>query len=217
LMHAYFKQTVTGLTAGAAYTVSAWMAQFENNDNYLTKCKVYLEAVGGPNGLVSKVTPNVVTNCYTTASAWTYYAVTNTATPGGQIEVRLHFSKYATVSSWEWRNFNAFYDHVSVIRTGTSPTQPAYRVLSLARNNQDFALTWETVMNNKYRIQYSPSLDSPMTWSFVTWSPYVDPKLYATGSSFTFRTNLASLFSYDPTFDPNVPRYFRIWSENYAP
>jgi hypothetical protein len=195
------------------------MAEFTSNDNYLTKCKVYLEAVGGPNGLVSKTTPanGMVLNCQNHPENWLKYAVTNTASPGGQIEVRLHFSKFATVASWEWRNFNAFYDHVAVIRTGTTPSQPAYKILSLARTNQDLALKWETVMNNKYRIQYSPSLSDPLSWSWVTWSPYQDTKLMATGTNYTFKTNLAALFSYDPAFDPNVPRFFRIWSENFSP
>lgn len=114
MMHAYFKQTVSGLMPGAPYRVSAWMAQYTSNVKYLTRCKVYLEAVGGPKGTLSKVTPNVVGNCRNNLAGWQNYAVTNTASASGEIEVRLHFSKFGPTPYWEWRNLNAFYDHVAL-------------------------------------------------------------------------------------------------------
>ena len=72
-------------------------------------------------------------------------------------------------------------------------------------------------MNNKYRLQVSSDLSNPASWSFVQWNPKVDTNIHATGTSHTFQTNLLSLFSYDPSFDPDAPLFFRIYSEPYVP
>ena len=301
MMHGYFKQIVKGLTPGASYSISAWMAFFSGNDGYLAKCNIYLEALGGPGRTLSKTTPypaaNVL-NCNNNPAGWQRYAVTNTASNAGEIEVRLHFNKFGTTSTWEYRNFNAFYDHVAVMpvvqptpppddlaitvtnqtvtftwRTvmyntydievtsdfvswskfatnlrATGPTLtytadlvgaagvrvfrivphnyvapspseflPPYQIVSLTRTNQDIALTWESVVNNSYRLQYTRNLSDPWSWAFVKWSPKLDTNLYATGVTYTFKTNLACLFSFDPAFDPAVPLFFRLSSLGYQP
>jgi hypothetical protein len=326
MMHAYFKQIVKGLTPGASYRISAWMAFFTSNDGYLDKCKVYLEALGGPTRTSSKTTPFPsanVTNINNNPAGWWRYAVTNTASNVGEIEVRLHFNKFGTTGSWEWRNFNAFYDHVAVMPLSQSPPPPddlaitvtnqtariphrtvtngivtitwttvtnqiaiftwrtalyntydieltsdfvswskfatdlwamgptttytaplvgsaigprvfrivphnyvtpspseflpPYKIVSLTRSNEDLTLSWESVMNNSYRIQYTSDLFDPASWAFVKWSPKLDTNLYATGVTYTFKTNLVRLFSFDPAFDPNVPLFFRIFSGSYQP
>jgi hypothetical protein len=326
MMHAYFKQIVKGLTPGASYSISAWMAFFSGNDGYVDKCNIFLEALGGPTRTLSKTTPYPsanVTNINNNPAGWWRYAVTNTASSAGEIEVRLHFNKFGVTSYWEWRNFNAFYDHVAVMplsqslpppddlaititnqpaliphrtvtngivtitwttvtnqvaiftwRTvmyntydievtsdfvswskfatdlwATGPTStytaalpvgaigpqvfrivphnyvapspsaflPPYKFVSLTRSNLDLTLSWESVMNNSYRIQYTRDLYNPASWAFVPWSPKLDTNLYATGATYTFKTNLAYLFSFDPAFDPATPLFFRISSRGYQP
>jgi hypothetical protein len=69
-------------------------------------------------------------------------------------------------------------------------------------------------MNNRYRIQVSTNLSS---WSWLQLTPYVDTNFQATGTTFTFATNLLALFSYNPTFDPQAPLYFRIHSTPFVP
>jgi hypothetical protein len=302
MMHAYFKQIVKGLTPGAKYAISAWMGFFSNNNDYLNRCNIFLEALGGPTRTSSKTTPYPsanVTNVQNNPGGWWRYAVTNTASGVGEIEVRLHFNKFGVTSSWEWRNFNAFYDHVAVMplsqptpppdglvitvanqtivftwktvmyntydievtsdfvswskfasglrATGPtltytapcaagaispqvfriaphnyvapSPSEflPPYKIVSLTRSNQDLMLSWESVMNNSYRIQYTRDLSDPASWAFVKWGPKLDTNLYAAGVTYTFKTNLASLFSFDPAFDPAAPLFFRISSRGYQP
>jgi len=298
MMHAYFKQVVKGLTPGGYYTVSAWMGFFGGNDSYLNKCNIYLEAVGL---LGSKTTPYPTANVLDVQNHpenWLRYTVTNRATSAGEIEVRLHFNKFGTTSTWEYRNFNAFYDHVAVepvapatpptldlvvsvtnltatfkwntlaystydleistdygpwsrLATGlraTGPTLtyiaqlptaprsmlsrviphtyvpsnlpeflPVYRTVSIARSNRDIALTWESVPNNRYRLQVSQNLQNPASWSWVTWSPKLDTNLYATGTFLTFKTNLDCLFASDPSVDLTKPLFFRVFSRSYEP
>jgi len=96
---------------------------------------------------------------------------------------------------------------VAVVPAGQAPYAPPFNLLSFERSGQDIELSWETVMNNKYRIQVSSDLSNP------GW----DTNIHATGTSETFRTNLLGLFSYDPSFDPDAPLFFRIHSEPYVP
>lgn len=114
LMHAYFKQTVSGLKPGATYAVSAWMAQSTRNSKFQARFQVYLEALGGPDLAVSKTSSYVTNNIARNPDNWKMYAVTSTASERGQVEVRLHFNKIGTTPYWEWRNVNACYDRVSV-------------------------------------------------------------------------------------------------------
>jgi len=220
MMHAYFKQIVRGLTPSASYNIGAWMAFFSSNDNYLNKCNIYLEALGGPGRTLSKTTPYPaanVANVNNNPGGWARYAVTNTASSAGEIEVRLHFNKFGTTSTWEYRNFNAFYDHVSVVPVGQSEYVPPCQMVSCIRSNMDITLSWNSVMNNHYRIQYTRNLFDPASWEWVRWSPSVDTNLYATGTNYTFKTNLACLFSFDPAFDPDAPLFFRIYQRGYQP
>jgi len=218
MMHGYFKQVVKGLTPGNYYTISAWMGFFGGNDAYLAKCNIYLEALGL---MGSKTTPYPsanVTNVQNNPGGWWRYAVTNRATSAGEIEVRLHFNKFGTTSTWEYRNFNAFYDHVAVVPQGQSEYLPDYTILSCTRSNLDLTLSWQSVMNQRYRIAYSRDLALPLaSWSWVKWSPKLDTNLYATGATYTFQTNLACLFAYDPSFNPAAPLFFRIRQWGYEP
>jgi hypothetical protein len=217
MMHAYFKQVVTNLTPGAYYVISAWMGLFGGNDAYLAKFNIYLEAVGL---LGSRTTPYPsanVTNVQNNPGGWWRYAVTNRATSAGTIEVRLHFNKFGTVNNWEWRNFNAFYDHVALVPLGQSEYLPPYQLLSSIRSNRDLTLTWQSVMNNSYRIQYTKTPYNPGSRAFVQWSPNLDTNLYATGTNYTFKTNLACLLAYDPSVDVTKPLFFRVYSRGYQP
>jgi hypothetical protein len=112
---------------------------------------------------------------------------------------------------------NAYYDHVSVMPEGQTEYLPPYKVLGFERANQDVTLTWQTVMNNRYRLQASTNPADPLSWSWVQRSPNLDTNFFATGTSFTFKTNLLSLFSYDPAFDPSAPLFFRIHSTSFQP
>jgi len=111
LMHAYFKQTVSGLKPGAKYVVSCWMVHFDKK--FVPKAKVYLEALGGPDLKASRTTPYVTNFCNKNPSGWAQYAVTNTASAKGQIEVRLHFNK-DKYSHLEWHYIRAYYDQAAV-------------------------------------------------------------------------------------------------------
>jgi hypothetical protein len=222
MMHGYFKQVVTNLTPNANYACSAWMA-FWGGD-YLSKVNIYLEAIGGPNGLIPKTTPYPAGNVLNLNPAsgggpgnWQKYTVTNSASSSGKIELRLHFNKFSSIASWEWRNCNAFYDHVAVVPLGQSGYQPPYRIVSFTRTNQNIALTWQTVMNNRCRLQVSSNPADPASWSWVQWSPKFDTNLVPTGPSYTFQTNLSSLFSYNPDFDLNAPLFFRVFTTSFQP
>lgn len=195
-MHAYFKQTVSGLTPGSVYVISCWMTQFEAK--YTNTVQVYLEAVGGPNGMISKTTPNVYKACNNNPSAWAMYAVTNTASPGRQIEVRLHFNKdkWTTLA---WHYIRAYYDHVAVMPLGQTP--PPFRMVSLTVTNPTaITLRWDTVMNNTYDLEASSTLRS--------WSRF-QSELLATGTNLVFSTNWGAGLG--------VPQFFRARSYNYVP
>jgi len=218
LPEAYFKQVVTGLTPGTSYACSAWMVQYTRNDNYLSRSQVWMEAWGGPNLSVMRRTAYVTDNANNNPAGWKMYVVTNTASQNGEIEIRLRYKFIQTIAQiWEYRNLNAYYDHVAVVPAGQAPYAPPFNLLTFERSGQDIELSWETVMNNKYRIQVSSDLSNPGSWSYVQWNPKWDTNIHATGTSETFRTNLLGLFSYDPSFDPDAPLFFRIHSAPYVP
>jgi hypothetical protein len=225
VMHAYFKQVVTNLAPYSQYRVSAWMVQF---GGHLEAAQVYMEVLGGAAGNVSKKTSYVTENAQNNPAGWKMYVVTNTASAIGQLEIRLHYNKNKAVGDndsnyWEYRNQNAYYDHVSVMPVGQTEYLPPYKILSFARTNLDFTLQWQTVMNNRYRLQASTNLSDPNSWvmverqSSIPGAAKLDTNFFATGTSFTFKTNLTSLFSYDPAFDPSAPLFFRIHSTSFQP
>ncbi len=227
LMHAYFKQVVTGLQPGSNYTVSCWMTQFEGPAN---KAQLYLEALGGPDGTTSQSYPSATTLALTTDEGyltnsawnnptnWAFCVVTNTASNLGQIEVRLHYNKRASTSAEKWRNMDAFYDHAAVMLTGDQPPPPDFKIISLAESNQDLTFKWETVMNNSYRIQVSSDLSDPYSWkTFLGPYPWQDPDFLATGTNFTFTTNVIANSIGNPNYDPGLPLFFRIFSQTNQP
>ncbi len=209
-MHGYFRQVVTNLTPGASYSISAWMGHVGRTD----KTDVYLEAIGG---LGSRRTENVTALVFGSGNYvnWRSYGVTNTANNYGEIEVRLHMNKAFTINSWGYREIGVIFDHVAVVPAGQTEYMPPYKIVSLARTNQDVSLTWETVMNNRYRPQYATNISEPMSWYSVERGPRLDTNFFATGTSFTFKTNLLSMFASDPSFDTNGPLYFRVQSTSF--
>jgi hypothetical protein len=226
VMHAYFKQVVTNLTPRAEYRVSAWMVQW---GGHLNAAQIYMEVLGGVAGTISRKTAYVTENAQNNAAGWQMYVVSNSASSSGQLEIRLHYNKNQAVGDndsnyWEYRNQNAFYDHVCVMPVSqTNEYLPPYKILSFERANQDITLQWQTVMNNRYRLQASTNVSDPNSWvmverqSSIPGAAKLDTNFFATGTSFTFKTNLTSLFSYDPAFDPNKPLFFRIHSTGFQP
>jgi hypothetical protein len=150
-------------------------------------------------------------------SGWNRYDLTTTASDSGQIEIRLHYNKNGATSQEKWRNMLGIFDHVCLKPTGQGDYLPSYKVLSLTRSNEDISLTWEAVMNNSYRLEVSSNPADPTPWPLVQSSPYLDPNLFATGPTITFRTNLVSMFSYNPAFDPSAPLFFRIRASSFQP
>jgi hypothetical protein len=231
LMHAYFKQVVTGLQPGSNYVVSCWMTQYEG-PTY--KAQLFLEAIGGPSGTTSVLYPpasylsqygpgdsdlGYLTNsAFQNPTNWVYCVVTNKASNLGKLEVRLHYNKRGSTSGEKWRNMDAFYDHAAVMLDGAQPPPPSFRILSLAESNQDLTFQWETVMNNSYRIQVSSDLSDPNSWgTFLGPYPWQDPDFLATGTNFTFTTNLVANRFGNPNYDLGVPLFFRIFSQSYDP
>jgi len=229
-VHAYFRQVVTGLQPGASYACSAWMVQFTRSTNPNHFPRLYMETIG----TTTKSTPLITANANNNPGAWQRYSVTNTANGQGEIELRLHCDKNTTVSyannPWEYRNINTFYDRVSVIPAGQTEYQPPFEIVSAERTGSEFTLQWETVMNNRYRIQASTNAADPASWFPIERSPRLDTNFVATGTQFTFSTNVSSLFFYDPAtltlapeartpqyFDPNAPLFFRISAQSYMP
>jgi hypothetical protein len=221
-MHAYARQVITNLAPLTSYSVSAWITQYDGEQ--VAKVQLYMEVLGGATGNISRKTPYVQTTSKDNPAGWNRYTVTNTASASGQIEIRLHYNKNGSTSTEKWRNMDGFFDHVSLIPVGQTEYQPPYKILAFARTNQDITLQWQTVMNNRYRIQASTNPSDPNSWAMIEREWNVDTNFSATGTSFMFKTNLLSLFYYNPPsvrvplyFDPNGPLFFRIHSESFKP
>jgi hypothetical protein len=198
LMEAYATQTVSNLTAGATYTVTAWMTQFEPDQ--VLKSDVYMQAIGG----TTASTPYIYGYTHIPGggdtNGWRGHSVNVTANSSGQIEVRLRYKKSSLTSGAKWISaIDAFYDHVSVMPQVPTPL-PAPVVLSFGVTNQMATFKWTTVMNNTYNIEVSED--------FATWSKF-KASLMATGTNLTYTGPV--------TFDPTVPQFFRIVSFNYVP
>lgn len=193
---AYLKQVVTGLTPGDLYTVSAWMVQFTRNDRWLALAQVYMEALGGPTGTQSKITQYVTANANNNPAGWQRYVINNViASTSGQIEIRLHYKVIATTAQiWEYRNMNAYYDHVAVMPAGQTEYTPPYGIDSFALTNQTATIEWGTVSNHIYGVETSSDL--------TNWV-YSRLFLIGTGSDMTV-TNNASV-------DAQYFRVHRVW------
>lgn len=215
LMHGYFRQLVSGLQPNALYNVTAWMAQSTRNENYLTRAQVWMEVLGGPNLNLSRSTPYVYNNVAYDPAGWQRYAISNViASTNGQIEIRLHYNMIQTIAQvWEYRNLNAFYDHVAVMPVNPEPPPPP-RILSFEITNDTVFLEWETRLNDYYRIETTTNLADSASWTTFIRNPYVDPDFLATGSRMSFRTNL---YANDPNYDPLQPRFFRVVARPYEP
>ena len=205
--HAYFDQVVSGLTPGASYLVTAWMAQY--NSGWLTDVQVYLAALGGANMTDENDTPFAQNYTYGNSAeqygGWQSYAVTSTASTSGQIDVQLHYYKCAWTSVNTpgniWLNLDGFYDHVSVMPLISTNYPP--RILSKTFSNQTASLTWSTTMNDTYDIQVSTNVADPTAWSsFVT-------NLFATGTNLTYTGAVAA--------NPGMPQFFRVVSYDWVP
>jgi hypothetical protein len=195
-MWAYFKQTVSGLKPGSNYVVSAWIVQFEAL--YTNKVQVYMEAMGGPNGTLSRTTPNVYKACNNKPTNWAMYSVTNTASNNGEIEVRLHFNKdkWTTLA---WQYIRAYYDHVAVMPLGQTP--PPFKIISMAVSNQSaLTLKWESAMNNTYDVE---AASIPGSWSALC------ANLLASGTNLSLSTNVPPA--------TGKPQLFRVVSHSYVP
>jgi hypothetical protein len=206
LMEAYASQTVSNLSPNASYVVSVWMTQFHSN--YTNKMNLWLESIGGLGSLSSANAIGYMhdDNSNTDNNGWSRYWMTNTANSAGQIEVRLHFQVIAGTtsgnSSPKWMSEDAFYDHVSVM-PAESTGPPPFRILSVGLTNEVATLTWETVVNNTYQVEFSSDFSS---WSRLT------NKLVALGTNMTFTTGTSGFPG-----APDAPQFFRILSEDYVP
>jgi hypothetical protein len=185
LIHAYFKQTVSGLTANGVYAITNWMCfPGDPDDAWHPKIHIFMETVGG---LGSVATDDVTNNSYQ------QFVLTNTAKANGEIEIRLHFNKdgYTGGLPPKWNYMHSWYDDVSMGLVSAPVTNPPYRILSFTLLEQTATWTWESVSNQLYSIQASPDLSS--------WSTF-HSNLLATGTSLSFTTNVSLL----------NPQFFRI-------
>jgi len=201
--HAYFRQVITGLPPLSSYECSAWMIQMTRNANWLNLAQVYMEVLGGAAGNVPRKTPYVTDNANNNPEGWKRYVVTNTASISGKIEIRLHYKVVDTTAQiWEYRNMNAFYDHVCVMPIGSQnePTPP-YGVNSFTLANETATLGWETVSNHIYGLQTTSDLLSGTNWSWV--------KLFMVGTGDNMTVDFPA--TTNVTGDPRCFRISRIW------
>lgn len=174
LMRAYFKQVVKGLIPGREYNCSAWMAQYTRNDNYLARSQVYLEVLGGPNFSVSKRTANVTENVNNNPAGYKQYALTNTASQNGEIELRLHYAFVQTIAQiWEYRNINAYYDAVTVQPVNLPPHADASATVPLVISSNS--------INARVVLDGSRSSDPDGDPLNYFWYLAGDPNVIATG------------------------------------
>jgi hypothetical protein len=219
VMHAYFKQVVTNLAPLGKYRVSAWMTQF---GAHMEAAQVYMEVLGGVAGNISQKTPFVFDNSQNNPSGWKRYVIpTNTASSSGQLEIRLHYNKNKNVGDadhnyWEYRNQNAFYDHVAVVPVGQSEDATPYKIESLTLENQTPTIKFQTVSNNIYAMNYAGQLD-PLIVTNIDVDPDTGITNITTTTNSPFANWAKPLFlvatGTNMTVTNNVrgsPRFFRI-------
>src|ERR1043166_5214970 len=101
---------------------------------------------------------------------------------------------------------------------GTQPPPPDFRITSLVLSNQDATLIWDTALNNSYRILVTSSRSDPNSWqTFIGPYPWQDPDFLATGTNFMFTTNVIANSTDNPNYNPDLPLFFRIFSQSYNP
>jgi len=112
-MEAYATQTVSNLTAGASYVITAWMVL--HYESGVGKVNIWLEALGGGAPTASDPCTGFVRGANYDTNGWCNVSVTNTATANGTIEVRLHYQKPGFTANRKWLSaIDAFFDEVSV-------------------------------------------------------------------------------------------------------
>ena len=82
-------------------------------------------------------------------------------------------------------------DHLPVLMTFNNPYDKPFQLLSFTRSNLTVTLNWQSVPGQPYRVESSTNL--------TTWSTLAN-NLVATGSTFTYTTNLN-----------DAMRYFRVY------
>lgn len=82
-------------------------------------------------------------------------------------------------------------DHLPVFMVFNNPYDKPFRLLSIARSNEDVALVWQSVPGQPYRLETSTNL--------AAWTTFAN-NLVATNSTFNFTTNRGE-----------SQRYFRIY------
>lgn len=185
LMHAYLKQTVSGLMPNEVYAITNWMCfPGDPDDAWHPKVHIYMETVGG---LGSVRTDDV------TQPSYQQFVITNRANANGEIEIRLHLNKdgYTGGLPPKWNYMHSWFDDVSMGLVSTPATNPPYRILSFTLAGESASWTWESVSNRQYNILVSPDLSN--------WSTF-HTNLLATGTNLTFTTNLSL----------STQQYFRI-------
>ncbi len=82
-------------------------------------------------------------------------------------------------------------DHLPVVMTFNNPYDKPFQLLSFTRSNLTVTLNWQSVPGQPYRVEGSTNL--------TTWSTLAN-NLVATGSTFTYATNLN-----------DTARFFRVY------
>jgi endonuclease/exonuclease/phosphatase family metal-dependent hydrolase len=82
-------------------------------------------------------------------------------------------------------------DHLPVIMYFSNPYAPPFRLLSVGLSNEIVTLNWETENGRQYRVDTSSNLSD--------WTAFVD-NLTATGSNFTFSTNVTDSLQFFRVF-----------------
>ncbi len=82
-------------------------------------------------------------------------------------------------------------DHIPVLMTFNNPYDKPFKLLSFTRSNLTVTLNWQSVPGQPYRVESSTNL--------TTWSALAN-NLVATGTTFTYATNLN-----------DAMRYFRVY------
>ncbi len=78
-------------------------------------------------------------------------------------------------------------DHLPVLMVFANPYAQPFALTSITFQSPAVTLQWESIPGQSYRLERSPDL---LSWSIIA------DQLRATGANFTFRTNLADLWSF---------------------